>query len=383
MKRPVTGAHPAGSASSTGVPPGAPTVSVVINNYNYGRFLRECVESALRQTVACEVVVVDDGSTDESLSVLDEFGDRIVVVRQENSGQAAAVNVGVERSTGDVLAFLDSDDVMREDRVERIAEAFVEDPGLGWVRHNMTLADVDGTVLQPTMYPTETVSDPFADLVAFGDTYGTTSGLCFSRWLFERVGPVPQELYRYYADAYLILAGGLTGRCRTITEPLCTRRQHPHQVTGLRRPRPDHVRDLIALRGHLADTAARLTEGSPSGAALARGGAWWQRKAELQRSRTEGGRLLRRLDLLWRFATSLGQAPLSPGSRAGFLLRDLVLTLVPRAQFESLWWYSHDGRPVLTRSNRTDESALQRADGVGHRAVPGSGAAGLRSSARS
>ena len=55
-----------------------PSVSVIINNYNYGRFLGQCVDSALQQTTACEVIVVDDGSVDESLAVLAEFGDRVL-----------------------------------------------------------------------------------------------------------------------------------------------------------------------------------------------------------------------------------------------------------------------------------------------------------------
>jgi glycosyltransferase involved in cell wall biosynthesis len=78
------------------------SISIFINNYNYGRFLGEAIRSALEQTVpALEVIVVDDGSTGESRSVIDSFGNRIVGIFQDNGGQAAAFNTGIRSAKGD------------------------------------------------------------------------------------------------------------------------------------------------------------------------------------------------------------------------------------------------------------------------------------------
>src|SRR5689334_13928789 len=88
-------------------------VSIVIDNYNTARFVGEAIESALGQTRPdVEVVVVDDGSTDGSRDVIAGFEGRVRVVLQENRGQAGAVNTGYAAVSGDVVLFLDGDDVL-------------------------------------------------------------------------------------------------------------------------------------------------------------------------------------------------------------------------------------------------------------------------------
>jgi glycosyltransferase involved in cell wall biosynthesis len=88
-----------------------PAASVVVNNYNYARFVPRAVASALSQAgVDAEVIVVDDGSSDRSREVLDVFRGRAKIVLQENRGQAAAINTGVRASRGEIICFLDADD---------------------------------------------------------------------------------------------------------------------------------------------------------------------------------------------------------------------------------------------------------------------------------
>ena len=92
---------------------GMQRLSIVLPNYNYGAFIGEAVESALAvDWPDVEVIVVDDGSTDNSLEVLAGFGSRITVITQENSGPRVACNRGFAASNGYVVIFLDSDDVL-------------------------------------------------------------------------------------------------------------------------------------------------------------------------------------------------------------------------------------------------------------------------------
>jgi glycosyltransferase involved in cell wall biosynthesis len=95
--------------------------TVLITSYNYAAFLPEAIDSALGQThPEVEVVVVDDGSTDDSRETIARYGDRIVPVLQENAGQASATNAGFAASRGDIVCLLDADDFFAP---EKVAEA--------------------------------------------------------------------------------------------------------------------------------------------------------------------------------------------------------------------------------------------------------------------
>src|SRR5258708_5352000 len=88
-------------------------VSIIVNNYNYGRFLPQAIQSALGQTYGNkEVIVVDDGSTDESRAVVESYGTRIRAIFKNNGGQGSAYNAGFAASSGDLIHFLDADDFL-------------------------------------------------------------------------------------------------------------------------------------------------------------------------------------------------------------------------------------------------------------------------------
>ena len=128
-------------------------VSIIINNYNYGRYLAQAIDSALSQTSApVEVVVVDDGSTDNSREVIGGYGDQIAPVFKENGGQASAVNVGFAQSHGEVAIFLDADDILLPMAAGRVSEVFAARPGIAKVQYRMSVVDAQGRetgVLRP------------------------------------------------------------------------------------------------------------------------------------------------------------------------------------------------------------------------------------------
>jgi glycosyltransferase involved in cell wall biosynthesis len=94
-------------------------VSVIIPCYNYSRFLKQAIDSVFRQTYQnLEIIVVDDGSDDETPAICQAYGDRIKYVRVERVGLSAARNIGVQFSKGDFVVFLDADDILYESALE-------------------------------------------------------------------------------------------------------------------------------------------------------------------------------------------------------------------------------------------------------------------------
>jgi glycosyltransferase involved in cell wall biosynthesis len=95
-------------------------VSVIIPNYNYGRYLSDAINSVLNQTYSnIELIVVNNGSTDDSNEILKSFQDKLVVINQDNRGQSGARNRGLQASSGNLIAFLDADDTWRKDKLEK------------------------------------------------------------------------------------------------------------------------------------------------------------------------------------------------------------------------------------------------------------------------
>ncbi len=108
-----------------------PLVSVIIPVYNCDRYLAQAIESVLAQTYQpIEIIVVDDGSTDNTSEVAKSFGAAVQYYFQINSGSAAARNRAIELAKGDFFAFLDADDLWVEDKLTRQMAAFANNPNL-------------------------------------------------------------------------------------------------------------------------------------------------------------------------------------------------------------------------------------------------------------
>ena len=122
-----------------------PKVSVIIPAYNQAKFLAVAIDSCLEQTYRdIEVIVVEDGSTDETRDVAARFGDRISYIHQENTGLAGARNRGIGESKGEYLCFLDSDDFFHPQKIQRQVELIEADPQLGFVYCDIVTTDEAG-----------------------------------------------------------------------------------------------------------------------------------------------------------------------------------------------------------------------------------------------
>ncbi|MEW5727737.1 MAG: glycosyltransferase [Pseudomonadota bacterium] len=248
-------------------PHDTPLVSIVINNFNYGRYLGDAIASALAQThPRTEVVVVDDGSTDCSRDVIAGHGDRVIAVLKENGGQGSAVNAGFAACSGAIVNFLDADDLLEADAAARAAAALAADPGLSQWMAPLWMVDADGRpkggILPGHPLPHGELG---RRLLAFGPwahQVVPTSGNFWSRAYLERVLPMPAERFRIGADEYLYSLAGLHGRIASDPRPAARYRCHGanaywRAAAGL----DDVVFDAAAferIAATLAEHAARL-----------------------------------------------------------------------------------------------------------------------------
>lgn len=185
------------------------TVDIVVDNYNYARFLSQAIDSALGQTHSPEqVIVVDDGSTDESRDVITSYGDRVTPVFKANRGQASALNEGFCRATSDLVIFLDADDVLLPDIVERVITAAQNNADAAKIQYPMKVIDERGS-LTAARKPPPHLSLPSGDLrhrelvMPFDMTWMSTSGNAFPRWVLEDLLPIPEAKFARCADWYL------------------------------------------------------------------------------------------------------------------------------------------------------------------------------------
>ena len=191
-----------------------PLVSILINNYNYGRFLKDAIASALNQSYQpIEVIVVDDGSTDNSREIIVSFGDRIKTILKENGGQASAFNQGFASSQGEIICFLDSDDLFKPDKVAEIVHDFQKDQEIGWHFHHLELF---GSQVEANTQETDTNSPNLSGIynliphIRRGKLSKTlpfelstaTSAMSFQRSLLEKILPMNEKI-RITSDDYI------------------------------------------------------------------------------------------------------------------------------------------------------------------------------------
>ena len=210
-----------------------PLVSILINNYNYARFLSDAIESAIRQTYhPVEIIVVDDGSTDASRHVIASYKDRIIPVLKTNGGQASAFNAGIRQSSGKLLCFLDSDDLFYPNKVEKIVELSIghrEKPVL--IHHPLEILDESSSTMpgQPIgrTHPSPLSLYDFAKRYHFV-TYeaGPTTGISLTRPLADLIFPLPEDGIRVSADDFIVKGASVVGQLYSHNAPLGAYRVH-------------------------------------------------------------------------------------------------------------------------------------------------------------
>lgn len=203
-----------------------PTVSIVTPSYNQGKYLAETIESVLSQGYPnIEYMVFDGGSTDNSVDILESYSDKIKWVSEKDNGQTHAINKGFEKATGDIRAYLNSDDILKSDAVQKVVDYFLHHPDCDMVYGRAEYIDEGGRV--NGMYNTADYS--FDNLMAY---------CCICQpaafWRTEtalRIGPFNEKLSFAMDYEYWLRMARASCRIEHIPEVLAASRLHAEAKT--------------------------------------------------------------------------------------------------------------------------------------------------------
>ena len=186
-------------------------ITAIIPLYNGAPYIEQAIRSVLTQSLPpAELIVVDDGSTDRGPQIVEHMAaDRpaklpIKLLRQPNGGQSSARNFGVKHASGDLIAFLDQDDIWYPDHLEKLVKPFLEPRPwkLGWVYSNLDEIDEDGNMITRSFLSTFETQHPKRDLFAClrQDMFVLPSASLISRQALEAIGGFDERLMGYEDD---------------------------------------------------------------------------------------------------------------------------------------------------------------------------------------
>jgi len=241
----------------------APRVTALIDTYNHERFIAEAIESVLGQDFPAsemEILVVDDGSTDATAEIVRRYAGRVRYIRQENGGQALALNTGFAEARGEIVALLDGDDVWQPQKIRRTVETFEKHPTAGLVYHPLEfLVTETGQMTKDQAFPNVSgdVLSSMASALRYGDF--STSAMAFRRAAVERVLPIPTRL-TILADGYLGGTMAFVAPVAALPEHLTRYRVHGQNLCTFVAGDPARQRRRTECSATVADEIQRWTE---------------------------------------------------------------------------------------------------------------------------
>ena len=178
-------------------------VSIVTPSFNQAKFLEETILSVLNQTYRdIEYIIIDGGSTDGSVDIIKKYADRLTYWISENDrGQAHAINKGFEKCTGDIFAYLNSDDLLELDAVEKIVNAYQQEPNAAIIYGKCTNIDEQSK----TINEAKGASIEFTELLKYTMLPKMHQPACFFNKRFLNRAPLFREDLTYVMDYELIL----------------------------------------------------------------------------------------------------------------------------------------------------------------------------------
>lgn len=208
----------------------SPKVSVIIPVFNGEKFIQRCISSVIRQTYKnLEIIVIDDGSSDNTKNVVVDNFPSVSYLYQRNCGPAAARNLGINKSTGDYIAFIDADDVWLPEKISMQIEALRKNPKIKVVHTNIEIMN-DGKV-DKTFYPIDRQENKMFESLLLWTGSVVCSSILFSRECIEKVGNFDSELWTA-EDVHLFLRMAYYYDFYFINQPLVIKYHHDSNLTN-------------------------------------------------------------------------------------------------------------------------------------------------------
>lgn len=214
-------------------------LSIIIPSYNHERYIAEAIQSVIDQKYKnWELIIVDDGSMDHSVDIIEEFDDdRIKLITQKNQGAHNAINRGLQAARGEYLAILNSDDLYEADRFEIMIGEMGRNPGIEFLCSYIRVIDSNGKSLgvkegwknmEPWIAPHKELSfaatEDFKLNLIMSNFTSTTSNFLFTRALYEKIGGMRN--LRFAHDWDFALRAAEAAECKLIKKPLLKYRVH-------------------------------------------------------------------------------------------------------------------------------------------------------------
>lgn len=210
-----------------------PRITIVTPSYNQGEYIEETIESVLGQRYPdLEYFVMDGGSTDGTLEVLPKYNGRLVWVSEPDRGQSHAINKGLQRATGEVLAFLNSDDFYEPGALLKVGQFFARHPQASWLTGRCRIVDERGQEIRRAIsaYKNLWLRLGSFRLLQITD-YVSQPATFWRREVVERIGPFDEQ-WQYAMDYDYSLRVGRHFRLWVLHEPLACFRWHAASKAG-------------------------------------------------------------------------------------------------------------------------------------------------------
>lgn len=250
-----------------------PLVSVIIPTYNRLEWIGECLDSVLAQTYPkIEIIVIDDGSSDGTAQWIrgQEKYSRVIVREQKNSGASNARNNAIKIARGELVVFIDSDDLLLPRHVETAVEKFAEIPDLGLFCCDSTMIDSEGNVLFDGKTWHQNLSEmknlevktgfrSLEDVFMFSNCF---PGFTLKREVFDRLGGFIQEIFPGDDYDLALRVAGSEYKVFYLHESLCLRREHDGQCSGIQNSVKTCLKLTEALQKALKENPEQLKDKS-------------------------------------------------------------------------------------------------------------------------